>query len=602
MVFSCVHSTERFVFAVRIGSRVASMWAAIRWVKSRKKSAPYPGKEEVVVPDEIPPRVAADREAFGSSGAPALTELSHRDDRASSSWEAPGTPVPSIPRVRHAEILTEAGEESFQVRSNGPWVANPEQNRLARGSARLAEDIAGSGERVENAVRNFQSLVYAPSTSAKEALFSLWCKITRRQGLEPLPLTPALILVNAAILREAGYKAIMSYVFEAKERHVRSGYLWTAPLQSAVQDAKRASKRAQGEAKRAEEVRYEWWAWLVEEYGPNPLANDAADDAPKDMMELVAVAQQFLLREVEACSLFLDSWCLKLDGPAQTAGLFLPVSKTDPQGAGVLRTLSCICKVREDPMCPYHALARVVCLQLARFGFASLEDVPIAWLPLFGQKENTGLPVSKTSVVKEMQRLAGVIQERHPDKLRLCPLEVTGHSFRRSGIKALGRLGVQYTAVQWLARHSSNVTMIYLEEAYEESPGYQRTIDDAKSVSERMTELVQKHLSMEQALTRMEEELKRAMDREMPEVQMILPCQAALRHEMRRAMVPKAVVNLERRCLHLVNQGTCFDENPSNWTTRCGWSWIRAHSCSRPMFDDDNLEAVDASRCGKCFA
>ena len=578
------------------------MWAAIRWVKSRKRSAPFPGRSSEPLLDEVPPGVLAAREELRAVGA------APGEARASSSWEdprvpAPSTPVPGTPVVRHAEMSTEAGEDLFQVRANGPWIANPEQARLARGSARLAEDIAGSGERVENAVRNFQNLIYAPSTSAtKDALFTLWCKINRRQGLEPLPMTPAMVLVNAAILREAGYRAIMSYVHEAKERHVRSGYLWTAQLQSAVQDAKRASKRAQGEVKRAEEVRYEWWSWLVEEYGQNPLANDAADDSPKDMLELIAVAQQFLLREVEACSLFLDSWCLKIDGVQQTAGLFLPVSKTDPQGAGVLRTLSCICKVREDPMCPYHALTRVVLLQLQRFGFAQLEDVPIAWLPLFGQKENSGLPVTKTAVVKELQRLACVIQERHPNKPKLNASEVSGHSLRRGGIKALGRQGIPYAAVQWLARHSSNVTAIYLEEAYEESPGYQRTMDDAKSVSERMTDLVQRHQSLEQALLRMEEELKRAVGHQTPEVQMILPNQAALRHEMRRAMIPKAVTNIETRVLHLVNQSSCFDEDPTRWTTRCGWGWIRAHNCSRPMFDDDDLEAVDAAKCRKCFS
>ena len=461
-----------------IGSS-SRMWAALRWVKVKRRSAPYPGRADEPVREEIPPGVVAVREALRASGAgeDVMRAVNNREvveahEESASSSSArvalPGTPVPGTPLVRSAELVTEAGEERFQARPNGPWIANLEQNRLARGSARLAEDIARSVDRVENAVANFRGLVYAPSTTAaKEALYSLWCRISKRQGLEPLPLTPSMIMVNAAILREAGYKAVMSYVQEAKERHLRAGFWWGNQLQSALLDARRASKRAQGEVKRAEEIRYEWWTWLVEEYGSNPGANDAADDAPKDVMELVAIAQQFLLREVEACCLFLDSWCLKIDVEAKTAGLFLPVSKTDPQGAGVLRTLSCVCRLREDPMCPYHALVRVVTLQLRRFGFATVEDVPIAWLPLFGQKENAALPVSKTSVVKEIQRLATLIQLGHPDRLKFCPSDVTGHTFRRSGVKALGRLGVPYTSVQWLARHSSNVTAIYLEEAYQ---------------------------------------------------------------------------------------------------------------------------------------
>ena len=65
---------------------------------------------------------------------------------------------------------------------------------------------------------------------------------------------------------------------------------------------------------------------------------------------------------------------------------------------------------------------------------------------------------------------------------------------------------------------------------------------------------------------------------------------------------PKAVINCESRCVHLINQGSCFDEDPARWSTKCCWTWIRAFNNTRPLFDDDGLEAVDAFKRGKCFA
>ena len=73
----------------------------------------------------------------------------------------------------------------------------------------------------------------------------------------------------------------------------------------------------------------------------------------------------------------------------------------DQQGSGVLRTLACVCKGREDLLCPYHSLRRVVRLQLQRFGFVTLDDVPLAYLPLFGQKEDPSLPVTKVACGSE---------------------------------------------------------------------------------------------------------------------------------------------------------------------------------------------------------
>lgn len=599
------------------------MWAAIRWVKGRKQKGPYVRRELPVEPEGLPPGVVAARAELRNglcrgcavvprgTGVPAdhfalPSSSSSSAAVVTSSVRAPETPgarsaAPGTPGLRMLETTTEAGESRIRTRPMGPWIANPEQERLARGSARLAVDIAGSSDRTNQAVSNFKDLIYAPSTSAsKEALFGLWSRICKRRGVEPLPLTPEMIVCNSAILREAGYKSLMAYVHEARDRHSRAGFPWTAQHQSALCDAKRASKRAQGEAKRAEEIREEWWAWLINAYGLYPFQEGANEDAPKDAVDMMIIGHHFLLREVELSSIFLDHWCIRIDIHAQTVGLFLPVSKTDPGGQGVLRTLGCICKATRDVLCPYHAMNRVIGLQLRRTRFENLDDVPLAWLPLFGQKGDFNAPVSKVAFVRELQRLAYLILVGYPQRLSMVPDEVTGHSLRRSGIKALARKGVSFTAVQWLARHSSSVTMLYMEEAYEESPERQRTMLDARSIGEMLTELVGKQETMENAMNRVEADLRGRLEM-LNSNQHILHDRQLLRFEMRRAMIPQGVINLDRQCLHVVKVSTCFDVDPTRWTTKCGWSWLRASSSAQPIFDDVEFEMCEAQQCNKCF-
>ena len=577
------------------GGVIDVMWAAIRWAKSSKHRGPYPHRAVDVAPEDVPPGVAAARVCVGINPAPMGGPVGGRAVPVTPS----GLRAPVTPSVRVVEVETEAGEGRFRARTNGPWIPNPNQPRV-RGSAKLAEDIASSSSRTAQAVQHFQGLIYAPSTSAsKEALFGLWTKICKKRGVPPLPLSAEMIIVNSAILREAGYRAVMTYVNEAKERHLREGFGWSPQHQAALADARRASKRLQGDPKRAEEVKYDWWIWLAQTYGRYPDFGSAPDEAPCEPFELVVIGQQFLLREVEASALFLDTWTVKLDVAAQTAGLFLPVSKSDQSGHGVLRTLACTCGVREDLVCPFHALIKVVKAQLDRFGFTCLEDVPIAWLPLFGQKGDPSKGVSKASVVKELQRLAGLIASGFPQEIKLNPEHVSGHSLRRGGIKALGRKGVTYVAIQWLARHSSAATLIYLEEAYEECPNRQNLMVDALSVGEMLNDLVAKQQSLDNALNQVEaslnENLSAIADRP------VFADRDSLRLEMRKAMIPHAVVNSERHVLHLVNLGSCFETDPHLWSTKCGWHWLRSNRTAKPLFDEIEAELCEATQCSKCY-
>ena len=72
---------------------------------------------------------------------------------------------------------------------------------------------------------------------------------------------------------------------------------------------------------------------------------------------------------------------------------------------------------------------------------------------------------------------------------------------------------------------------------------------------------------------------------------------------MRRAMIPCAVVNACRAgksVLHLVNESSCFEADPTLWTTKCGWAWIRSCTHAKPLFDPVEDEAADFIGCAKC--
>ena len=237
----------------------------------------------------------------------------------------------------------------------------PGSDPLRRGSLSLALEVASNPDKREEAMLAFEALVYAPgSVASKNALFTTWVKICQSRNVQPLPLTPDLIRMNAAILRSAGYKAVKSFIFEAKDRHSRAGYPWDGTLQVALQDAKRVADRAVGDAKRSEEVKPEQWLSLIEHKGIHPDSEKVATAAPRTGVLTWVIGSAFLLREVELCALICCEEVIRIDRIQKVVTIALPVSKTDPKGRGALRSLGCKCKDNRDWYCAYHAVVDVV--------------------------------------------------------------------------------------------------------------------------------------------------------------------------------------------------------------------------------------------------
>ena len=178
-------------------------------------------------------------------------------------------------------VVTEAGEVRKKARKDAPWIQVSNVDRISRGSAELALSIARNDARSQRAIANFETLVYASGTSAsKNSMFELWTKICRARGWQPLPVTCDAIGHVVAIMREAGFKSVSNYLYEAKDRHSRAGYHWSPQMTVALNDAKRAAKRAVGFAKRSNEVRPELWQQMVDVLGNDPHGWDASPEAP----------------------------------------------------------------------------------------------------------------------------------------------------------------------------------------------------------------------------------------------------------------------------------------------------------------------------------
>ena len=122
---------------------------------------------EFLVTDEIPPAIAAARRALwlpdSGVGKPKQMEQLHPEREVVK------------PMLGRQRMISASGEVLKKKRAMGPWEPDASGRKLTRGSAALAIRIAKDPGQQELASKQFESLIYTPSTSKrKESLFSLW--------------------------------------------------------------------------------------------------------------------------------------------------------------------------------------------------------------------------------------------------------------------------------------------------------------------------------------------------------------------------------------------------------------------------------------------
>lgn len=549
--------------------------------------------------DEVPPAVAAARASLQSES---VTEPG---------WilvnDAPGSSTDAVvdrertPRaiIDQRTWISHSGETLVRRRNRAPWT--PSGDRPARGSSDLAYAIARSGELTHQAEEMFQALIYAPSTSAgKEALFGTWRGLCEARGELPLPVTDQMMMTNTAILRSAGYRAAMSYVYEAKSRHIRAGYQWTPRLQTALTDCKRAATRGLGEVQRSAEIPLEAWEALILAKGTNPQRDRTAVRGPSGGVQLWILGSLYLLREIELGCLHLDANCIKLDETRELATLKLPVSKTDPSGRGSARTLGCCCKgLNRDWLCPFHTLSDLVTFRLMALNYARLEDVPHATYTLVGQKGNPALGVEKYDMITEAQRHATLAVEM-TNYTGLKVDDMTGHFMRRSGIKSLARKGCSFSSIQWVARHSSSVTWQYIEESWSENPQESLRLRDDLAMVEMMTSTLARVTLAEEAVSTLQKNLSDSLKKDGFPAEANEDLRQLITEEIKRSLMPKFVINSHSKVVHSVCKTSCLRMDPKTWTTVCGWGWVNSSGVSQPCYEEEDLP-VEVRECHRCF-
>ena len=176
--------------------------------------------------------------------------------------------------------------------------------------------------------------------ATKDSLFTLWSKLCQALGFCPLLLSRESIIEVAAVLRTSGYRSVMSYVYEARSRHI-GNYAWSGMLDSALADCKRAATRHLADN---QVIKLEWWVDLFKQHGCIPFPNKRSSDAPSGGVRAWVLATLFLLRETELAALTLDTVCIRIDHVALTVGLHYLFKRTilrqrvrgGPWGAHVL--------------------------------------------------------------------------------------------------------------------------------------------------------------------------------------------------------------------------------------------------------------------------
>jgi len=313
---------------------------------------------------------------------------------------------------------------------------------------RLGEALgAMAGPARERALQSLGNGFYARTTRGpRAAVWTTISKILERGFREALPLDEPKLLLLAAALKEGGYRAAMSYLYRAKQEHVRAGYSWSEALQDVLKLCVRSVTRGLGPGKSAS-------AFLLEEVAKKRLeceqpAHPIVDGGPIAPFDAALVASAWMMRGLEAASVLGEQVEIGSDGTVAT--IDLGPTKMNPSGRGCPRALRCSCGGVEATSvfgdtgtCPVCALVRI--LEARK------------WCGL-GEKhcllcDIKGRAVSSKKTIESLKAVTG-------------DAGCSEHSLRKSGAQFYARKGVPLFIIQFLGRWGSLVVAQYVGNAF----------------------------------------------------------------------------------------------------------------------------------------
>lgn len=250
--------------------------------------------------------------------------------------------------VRLAEMQGDLdGKSSFEkFRDTQPTV-----HPYARGQASRIDEVAQDSERFAMALEQFDKDKYASSNRAsQESRRKWWQHRAMLLRMEPFPLTMEAIRVMGTMLKIGRYRSAALYFSATKQEHISLGHEWIDQLELGVKDAIRSCIRGIGADKRCP-------AFDLAKVCDLPDVEPCLK-GPRYPKETVILFSYFACREIEASVRMRSDVQFSEGSGCGVISLWLPASKTDPKGNGVLRRHGCTCSTHPQ-RCPVKAAKRI---------------------------------------------------------------------------------------------------------------------------------------------------------------------------------------------------------------------------------------------------
>ena len=272
-------------------------------------------------------------------------------------------------------------------------------------------------------------------------------------SLPILPLTAASICAVAAQMKAGGYRSFTNYLDTMKSIHIQD-YEWSAALALCRRRCLASTQRGIGPSRQSLELPIRAIRDL--DVGDAPLV----PDGPCCPIQWATLCCFHVLRGAESACALASS--IRIDWHGLTESFSLPVSKTDPQAVGCVRTWGCVCAASgpgHKPLCPFHAAASLLAHHQLRFAPAG-QGLPLNF-PLFPTQD--GSWCSRSGFLGTIAELARLTNACTTDALGRYT--VGEHTWRISGSRHLAALDVPLPIIRLLARWGGETIMHYVQDA-----------------------------------------------------------------------------------------------------------------------------------------
>ena len=336
----------------------------------------------------------------------------------------------------------------------------PDLHEHRRGSIQRVEQSMASSAGEEAGYMDIDSLFeadkFAKTTRGpRESRWKTWQHLAKLRKMPALPITIDLVDKIGSAFKAGRYRSAKLYFCRARQEHVDKYHASLAPdVEAAITKAIRSINRGKGPDKPKDNFQLEQLRDLhrCEQAIRSHLLLHGIEEheLPLCCTTVAICSTWFLLRGIEIAAAQWDDWFL--DDDQQCLRWNLPVSKTDTEAKGAMRSHHCSCSSTVSTICPYHTAKRYRDLHRKTAG------------PLF--QDQLGHPLSKQTVARLAEALAQHLQSTNMDEWPTDTVQQWAeHAFRVSGAQMFARAGLDLYLIQLLGRWGSRAIERYVQDA-----------------------------------------------------------------------------------------------------------------------------------------